>query len=116
MSLDEELRSMAESFVVESMIPGYHEYKSIWDSPVNGEELNCVREIGNSHDLTAVAKVSKLSMALFVLKPAFRLLGSRSCWLAVLPKEAISKTTNRLDLVSHPKASEHVESTSKSTF
>ena len=46
---------MAERFVIESMIHGYHEYKSIWDNPVNGEELNCVQEIGNAHDPTAVA-------------------------------------------------------------
>ena len=51
---------MAESFVVQSIICGYHEYKSIWDNPVNGEELNCVREIGNSHDQTAVAVMKEI--------------------------------------------------------
>ena len=51
---------MAESFVVESMIRGYHEYKSIWDNPVYGEELNCVREVGNSHDPTAVGVIKEI--------------------------------------------------------
>ena len=60
MSLEQELRRMAESFVVESMICGYHEYKSIWDNPVNEEELNCVREMGNSHDPIAVAVMKEI--------------------------------------------------------
>ena len=37
------------------MIQGYHEYKRIWDDPVDGDELECKREIGNSHDTHAVA-------------------------------------------------------------
>ena len=57
MSLKQELRRMAESFVVESMICGYHEYKSIWDNPVNEEEL---REMGNSHDPMAVAVMKEI--------------------------------------------------------
>ena len=60
MSLEQELRRMAESFVVESMIRGYHEYKSIWDNPVNEEELNCARDIGNSYDPTAVAVMKEI--------------------------------------------------------
>ena len=51
---------MAESFVVESMIRGYHEYKSIWDNPVVGEQLNCIREVGNSHDPMAVAVIKEI--------------------------------------------------------
>ena len=69
---------MAESFVVESVIRGYHEYK---DKPVNGKELNCIRKLQ---------------------KPAFQLLDSHGCWLVVLLQKAILKTTGRLDLVSHP--------------
>ena len=42
-------------FVVESMVRGYHEYKTVWDSPILGEELICAREIGNSYDPMAVA-------------------------------------------------------------
>ena len=41
--------------MVESMVRGYHEYKTVWDSPVLGEELICAREIGNSYDPMAVA-------------------------------------------------------------
>ena len=51
---------MAESFVVESMIRGYHEYKSIWENPVVGEQLNCIREVGNSHDPMAVAVIKEI--------------------------------------------------------
>ena len=42
------------------MIRGYHEYKSIWDNPVNGEELNFIREVGNSHDPMAVVVVKEI--------------------------------------------------------
>ena len=42
------------------MIRGYHEYKSIRDNPVNGEELNCIREVGNSHDPMAVTAVKEI--------------------------------------------------------
>ena len=31
---------MACSFGIESMARGYHEYKSVWEDPVHGEELN----------------------------------------------------------------------------
>ena len=46
------------SFVIDSVIRGHHVYKAIWE-PVNGEELNTEREIGNPHDPLAVA-VTKL--------------------------------------------------------
>ena len=42
-------------FSVESMIRGYHEYKSIWENPSIDESLICEREIGNCHDTHAVA-------------------------------------------------------------
>ena len=35
--------------------PGYHEYKRVWDDPVDGEELEYKCEIGNSHDTHAAA-------------------------------------------------------------
>ena len=44
------------NFAVDSMIRGHHVYKEIWD-PVNGEELPCEREIGNSSDPLAVAVI-----------------------------------------------------------
>ena len=43
------------SFSVESMIRGYHEYKSIWENPSSDDELICEREIGNAHDTYAVS-------------------------------------------------------------
>ena len=42
-------------FTVESVIHGYHVYKSIWLNPVMEEELSCEREIGNAQDTHAVA-------------------------------------------------------------
>ena len=41
------------------MIHGHHVYKEIWD-PVNGKELTCEREIGNSSDPLAVAVMKRL--------------------------------------------------------
>ena len=47
---------MASSrFTVESVIRGYHVFKSIWLNPVMEEELSCEREIGNTQDTHAVA-------------------------------------------------------------
>ena len=43
------------TFTFESMVRGYHEYQLIWGVPAVGEELNCHRELGNSHDPYAVA-------------------------------------------------------------
>ena len=34
-----------ESFVEESTICGYHQYKAIWDNPVAGEALVCEHEV-----------------------------------------------------------------------
>ena len=42
-------------FSVESMIHGYHKYKSIWDNPSVSESLICEREVGNCYDTHAVA-------------------------------------------------------------
>ena len=46
---------MTYSFVVESMIWGYHEYKHIWENPSEDDELIYECEIGNAHDTHAVA-------------------------------------------------------------
>ena len=48
-------------FSVESVIRGHHEYKSIWSDPMLGEELECKREPGNSHDTHAVAVIKMIS-------------------------------------------------------
>ncbi len=44
------------SFSWDSMIRGYHIYRSVWEA-ANGEELKCVREVGNRKDPYAVAVV-----------------------------------------------------------
>ena len=44
-----------ESFVEESMIRGYHQYKAIWENPVAGEAVVCERKVGISFDPHAVA-------------------------------------------------------------
>ena len=46
---------MMFSFAVDSMIHGYHEYKSIWEDPTADDDLLCEREVGNPHDTHAVA-------------------------------------------------------------
>ena len=43
------------TFAVNSVIRGYHEYRTVWESPADGEVLRCEREVGNSHDTYAVA-------------------------------------------------------------
>ena len=52
---------MEFTFVVESMIRGYHEYKTVWENPVLAEELRCTREIGNPRDPAAVAIQKQIS-------------------------------------------------------
>jgi len=41
-------------FNIEAMVHGYHKCKDIWDAPV-GETLQCQKEVGNVHDMFAVA-------------------------------------------------------------
>ena len=41
------------SFAVEAMVRGYHIYHLIWDAAIDGEDLSCVREVGNVHDPSA---------------------------------------------------------------
>ena len=48
-------RMTTVGFSVESMIHGYHKYKSIWDNPSVSESLICEREVGNCYDTHAVA-------------------------------------------------------------
>ena len=43
------------TFCIYSVVRGYHEYKSVWDNPLEDENLPCERETGNSHDPQAVA-------------------------------------------------------------
>ena len=45
----------------ESMIRGYHEYKTVWENPDLAEELCCMRAIGNPRDLAAVTIQKQIS-------------------------------------------------------
>ena len=46
--------SVEHVFNVETMVYGYHDYQNAWDAPI-GEILSCKREVGNIHDIFAVA-------------------------------------------------------------
>ena len=48
------------SFVVNSMVRGYHKYKDIWPDPIVGEALPCKREVGNPHDPLAVSIIKTI--------------------------------------------------------
>ena len=41
-------------FVTDSMIRGYHIFRTIWDAVI-GERLQCVQEVGNVEDRYAMA-------------------------------------------------------------
>ena len=43
------------SFTVEVMIRGYHIYQSTWDAAIDGENLECFREVSNICDSLVVA-------------------------------------------------------------
>ena len=51
-------RMACVSFIYDSCIRGYHEYKSIWDASVGGV-LCCSREIDNPHDDHAVTVIRR---------------------------------------------------------
>ena len=59
---------MEFTFVVESMIRGYHEYKTVWENPVLAEELRCTREIGNPRDPAAVAIQKQISGEMVIVE------------------------------------------------
>ena len=46
------------SFIYDSCVRGYHEYKSIWDSSV-GEILHCSRKVDNPNDDHEVAVIHR---------------------------------------------------------
>ena len=43
------------TFLLNSMVRGYHKYKSLWMNLFDGEELICKQEIGNPCNPQAVA-------------------------------------------------------------
>ena len=46
---------MAITFSIETVVQGYHIYKEIWNAAMDGTELPCEREIGNTHNSFATA-------------------------------------------------------------
>ena len=54
-------------FSLNSMVQGYHQYKSLWTNPFDGEKLICEREIGNPCDPQAVAIKKEISHVLQVV-------------------------------------------------
>ena len=46
---------MAVSFMIDAMVRGYHEYRSVWENPTHGEQLSCAKEPGNLNDPMAIA-------------------------------------------------------------
>ena len=47
---------MSFSFTVDAMVHGYGDYQSVWQASL-GENLKCVREVGNRSDVFALAVV-----------------------------------------------------------
>ena len=54
MDTDGSLTTHSHAYCINSVVRGHHVYKDIW-TPEIGEELTCRREVGNIHDLHAVA-------------------------------------------------------------
>ena len=52
---------------LESMVRGYHEYKSLWTNPFNGEELLHKREISNACNPQAVTVKKEIDHVLQVV-------------------------------------------------
>ena len=43
------MSTTGESYMVRSVVRGYHLYKQIWSGTV-GQRLHCQQEVGNTHD------------------------------------------------------------------
>ena len=54
---------MACNFAIESVVRSYHEYKSVWESPVYSKEFSCARDIGN-YDPMPVAIAKEIGCAM----------------------------------------------------
>jgi len=50
------------TFAVNSIIRGYHKYRTVWESPADREVLRCECEVGNSHDTYTVAIMLTLTL------------------------------------------------------
>ena len=56
------IMSELRSCVVEAMIRGYHEYRSIWEAEI-GENLTCIREPGNPYAVAVTKPESSTIVA-----------------------------------------------------
>jgi len=54
------------TFVVDSIVRGYHEYIAAWENPVLGDKFSCVRELGSPHNPTAFA-IKKIGSAIITI-------------------------------------------------
>ena len=70
------------AFSIESMIRGYHEYKLVCDNPFVGKDLLCEQEVGNPHNMHAVAvkKVIGGNCGACSMKNIFNLLHILEMW------------------------------------
>ena len=54
---------MVHAFTILSVVRGYHEYKDVWSTPIDGTELPCEREPGNPRDTSAVVTTHAASLS-----------------------------------------------------
>ena len=54
---------MVCTLTIKSLVHGYHEYKHTWENPVHSKELDCTRDIGNSHNPMVVAIMKEIDSA-----------------------------------------------------
>ena len=68
------------------MARGYHQYKDVWENPVCSEELNCVRDIGNSHDPMAVTILKEIDGTSVTVGhlPSYTMFGSSTSYFKLL--------------------------------
>ena len=50
---------MMHIFAVSSVVKGYHKYKDVWNTPIDGAKLTCEKELSNPRDTLAVAVIEQ---------------------------------------------------------
>ena len=64
------------TFSLNSMVWGYHEFKSLWTNPFDGEKLICECEIGNPCDPQTAAMKKEVSHMLQIVGHVLRQISS----------------------------------------
>ena len=64
------------TFCIDSVVQGYHKYKSVWDNPLGDENLPCEWETGYSHNPQAVAVKKMIDGTLKVVRHVPRKISS----------------------------------------